>query len=97
MQGISSWNNSPYTQEKPNREGLLFPRETIALCHLKIQIAKLACHLIPASCPFARDVCFFGHTLHIPPLCKLNPLYNSLMNWRWQALTFLAELSVENI
>ena len=97
MQGIYSLNSPEYTQENQIQEGLLFPRENMALCRLKIEIAKLVCHLIPASCPFARDILLFGHTLHIPPLCKLNPLYNYLMNLRWQALTFLADVGVENI
>lgn len=59
------------------------------------KVAQRVCELIPASCPFARDIRFFGRTLHIPPLCKLNPLYEQLMGLRFQALTFLAEKGEE--
>ena len=97
MQGNYRLNSLEYTQENQSQEGLSSSRETIPFYHLKIELAKLVCHLIPASCPFARDILFFGHSLHIPPLCKLNPLYNYFMNWRWQALTFLADLNVGNI
>jgi hypothetical protein len=40
-------------------------------------LASQVCELIPAQCPFERDLTIFGHRLiHIPPLCKLNPLYH---------------------
>lgn len=58
--------------------------------------AHLLCYLIPASCPFARDLHFRGYTLHIPPLCKLNPLYIQIMKLRWQALSFLASAEVND-
>jgi hypothetical protein len=56
-------------------------------------IARLICRLIPDSCPFAREIRLFDRTIvRIPPLCKLNPLYDSLMNLRFQALTYLATI-----
>ena len=56
------------------------------------KMARLLCKLIPASCPFARDIQFFGYQLgSIPPLCQLNPLYDQLMGLRFRALTFLAQ------
>ncbi len=59
--------------------------------------AQILCKLIPASCPFARNLQFFGHTFcRIPPLCKLNPLYTSLMILRFRALTFISEYSEKN-
>lgn len=62
------------------------------------QQARLLCKLIPAQCPFERDVKFFGHTLfHIPPLCKLNPLYDELIALRFKALCFLADECGEDI
>ena len=70
------------------------------LATIKIEnrnLALLVCKLIPTSCPFARDIRFFGYTLHIPPLCKINPLYDDLMALRWQALTFLADVCGEDI
>jgi hypothetical protein len=54
--------------------------------------ANWLCRLIPASCPFARTIKIFGRTLvTIPPLCKLNPVYEQLMMLRFRALSYLAE------
>jgi hypothetical protein len=54
--------------------------------------AHLVCLLIPASCPFARKIQFRGRTLfQIPPLCKLNPLYDEFMGLRFRALTYLSQ------
>lgn len=48
--------------------------------------------LIPADCPFERDVKIFGHTLlRIPPMCKINPLYDQLMMLRFRALCYLVD------
>jgi len=55
-----------------------------------IETARIICQLIPASCPFERRFKLLGHTvLRIPPLCKLNPLYDPLMALRFRALTYL--------
>jgi hypothetical protein len=57
------------------------------------EAARLVCRLIPAQCPFARDVSLLGRVLFsIPPLCKLNPFYNELVALRFRALTFLTEV-----
>lgn len=57
-------------------------------------LAKLLLKLIPASCPFERDLKLFGLTLiHIPPLCHINPFYQPLMILRWQASSYLAQLN----
>ncbi|BDA74750.1 Mo-dependent nitrogenase-like [Rivularia sp. IAM M-261] len=54
--------------------------------------AHTLCQLIPASCPFERNITLFKRTiLHIPPLCKLNPFYEQLVELRFKALTYLAE------
>jgi hypothetical protein len=56
------------------------------------RVARLIVKLIPAQCPFAREVCLFGRViLRIPPLCKINPLYEQLMILRFRALCFLVE------
>jgi hypothetical protein len=56
------------------------------------KVAILLCQLIPASCPFARRIQLFGHTvIQIPPLCKINPLYEQLMGLRFRALSYLAD------
>ena len=61
-------------------------------------LAKSLCQLIPASCPFARTIGVFGHTvLRIPPLCKLNPFYEQLMALRFRALLFLADTCGEDV
>jgi len=54
------------------------------------KLAQLLCRVIPASCPFEHDVRLFGHLIaHIPPLCKLNPLYKQLVELRFRALYYL--------
>ena len=56
------------------------------------KLAQLICKLIPLDCPFERDVVLFGRTLfHIPPMCKLNPLYDQFVGLRFRALSFLCD------
>lgn len=56
------------------------------------QVAKFIYKAIPAQCPFARDIKLFDRTiLHIPPLCKLNPLYDQLIGLRFRALCYLVD------
>jgi hypothetical protein len=56
-------------------------------------VARLICRLIPSQCPFAREIRLFDRSIvRIPPLCKLNPLYDSLMVLRFQALSYLATI-----
>ena len=68
---------------------------------LEVKDAALAhriCRLIPAQCPFERDLKLFGCTiLHIPPLCKLNPLYEEVVGLRFRALCYLADECGEDI
>ena len=62
------------------------------------QIAHRLCKMIPAQCPFERDVKLFGRTLfHIPPMCKLNPLYEQVVGLRFRALCYLADECNEDI
>ncbi|MBD1820955.1 Mo-dependent nitrogenase C-terminal domain-containing protein, partial [Cyanobacteria bacterium FACHB-DQ100] len=62
------------------------------------ETAHFFCRLIPAQCPFERDICFFGHVLlHIPPMCKLNPFYEQLVGLRFKALCYLADVCGEDI
>jgi hypothetical protein len=54
------------------------------------RVAREIALRIPSACPFERDVAFFGVVLfHIPPLCKLNPLYDEFVGLRCRALLFL--------
>jgi hypothetical protein len=53
---------------------------------------------IPGQCPFERDIVLFGHkVLHIPPLCKLNPLYEQLVGLRFRAMCYLVDCCGETL
>jgi hypothetical protein len=68
---------------------------------LRVETPRRARHvasLIPAQCPFERDIVLCGRAIaHIPPLCKLNPLYNELVELRFRALCYLADECGEDI
>ena len=62
------------------------------------KLAHRLCKWIPADCPFERDVRFLGRTLfHIPPLCKLNPVYEQVVGLRFRALCYLADVCGEDV
>ncbi len=62
------------------------------------QVARFLCRLIPSQCPFAQDIILFGKkVVHIPPMCKLNPLYEQLVGLRFRALSYLANDCGEDI
>lgn len=62
------------------------------------ELAHRLCQMIPAQCPFEQDVKLFGITLfHIPPMCKLNPLYEEVMALRFRALCYLADDCGEDV
>jgi hypothetical protein len=65
------------------------------LNHYPIQTPRLAhliLRLIPAQCPFARDIRILGRVVaRIPPLCKLNPLYDELVYLRFRAICYLVD------
>lgn len=71
------------------------------LDHFEVRSAKTAhriAKLIPAQCPFEREVKFWGLTLvHIPPLCKLNPFYEQFVALRFRALCYLVDQCGEDI
>ncbi|MBD2301081.1 Mo-dependent nitrogenase C-terminal domain-containing protein [Nostoc sp. FACHB-87] len=71
------------------------------LDELEIQNRELAhfiAKLIPAQCPFERDIVLFGRTIaHIPPMCKLNPLYDQFVGLRFRALCYLVDQCGEDI
>ncbi|KAM3103263.1 Mo-dependent nitrogenase C-terminal domain-containing protein [Phormidesmis sp. 146-12] len=61
-------------------------------------LAHRLCKVIPAQCPFERDVKVLGKILfHIPPMCKLNPLYDEVVALRFRALCYLADECGEDI
>lgn len=56
------------------------------------QTARSLCKIIPARCPFERQLKLFDYTLvRIPPLCKLNPFYDQIVNLRFKSLVYLAD------
>ena len=62
------------------------------------QTAHRIVSLIPGDCPFERDLKLFGRIIaHIPPMCKLNPLYEQLMMLRFRALCYLVDECGEDI
>ncbi|GAB1542565.1 Mo-dependent nitrogenase C-terminal domain-containing protein [Scytonema sp. NUACC21] len=62
------------------------------------RVARFLCKMIPSQCPFERDITLFGRKIvHIPPLCKLNPLYEQLVGLRFRALSYLADECSEDI
>ena len=61
------------------------------------KLAHRLCQLIPAQCPFERDITVFGRKFHIPPMCKLNPLYEEVVALRFRALCFLADECGEDV
>ncbi|MEL6163896.1 MAG: Mo-dependent nitrogenase C-terminal domain-containing protein [Cyanobacteria bacterium J06628_3] len=62
------------------------------------KVARFLCKMIPSQCPFERDVKLFGRKIvHIPPLCKLNPLYEQLVGLRFRALSYLADDCQEDV
>ena len=62
------------------------------------KLAHFLCKLIPAQCPFERDITLFGRKLfHIPPMCKLNPLYEQVVTLRFKALCYLADECGEDV
>lgn len=61
-------------------------------------IARFLCRMVPSQCPFARDIYAFNRRiLRIPPLCKLNPLYDEVVGLRFRALCYLADRCGEDV
>jgi hypothetical protein len=56
------------------------------------RIARWLCRVIPTACPFEQDIKFLNRLIfHIPPLCKLNPLYEQVVGLRFRALSCLVD------
>ena len=74
-------------------------REQLELLEIRNdKLARLLCRVIPSHCQFERTVSILGHTLfHIPPLCKLNPLYEEIVGLRFKCLIFLADECGEDV
>ncbi len=62
------------------------------------RLARFICKMVPSQCPFERDVTLFKKKIvHIPPMCKLNPLYDQLVGLRFRALSYLADDCGEDV
>ncbi|MFS8117835.1 MAG: Mo-dependent nitrogenase C-terminal domain-containing protein [Microcoleus sp.] len=62
------------------------------------RVARFVCKMIPSQCPFERDVVLFGRQIvHIPAMCKINPLYEQLVGMRFRALCYLADDCKEDV
>jgi tellurite resistance protein len=62
------------------------------------KVARFLCKMIPPQCPFERDITLFGHKIvHIPAMCKLNPLYEQLVGLRFRSLSYLADNCGEDV
>jgi hypothetical protein len=98
---IAPWSkdNLKNPLSKPPRDFWQPLRQRIDQMEIKTPaLAHRICRLIPAQCPFARKITLFSRTiLEIPPLCKLNPLYENLMMLRFRALSYLADECGEDI
>ena len=61
-------------------------------------IAHRICKSIPSQCPFEREIRLLGRTIvKIPPMCKLNPLYNEVIALRFRAICYLADVCGEDV
>ncbi|MBD1815183.1 Mo-dependent nitrogenase C-terminal domain-containing protein [Microcoleus vaginatus DQ-U2] len=56
------------------------------------------CQLILARCSCERDIPLWGHHLfYIPPMCKLNPVYEELVRLRFRSPSFFPNLYGEDV
>jgi len=80
--------------------GLLQPvRQWLELIEIHDpKVARFFCKMIPSQCPFERNIKLFGHSsFYIPPLCKLNPLYEQVVSLRFRSLSYLADVCGEDV
>lgn len=105
---LTTWINSIHPQS-PNRSWLLNNRKQLDLfVPLRSWLNNITvgdrlfahrlCKLIPNQCPFERKIELFGHTiLSIPPMCKLNPVYDEVIALRFRAICYLADVCGEDV
>lgn len=89
----------PSSSEEHGLEPLKPAREWLDQLDVKDpRLARFICKMVPAQCPFERDVTLFKKKIvHIPPMCKLNPLYDQLVGLRFRALSYLADDCGEDV
>lgn len=103
---LSGWINqiqhrkSSLTPAKKRKIDPLFPLRKW-LDNIEINnrtFAHRICKLIPSQCPFEREIKLLGRTmLRIPPMCKLNPLYDEVIALRFRAICYLADVCGEDV
>jgi hypothetical protein len=105
---LSSWIENSHSKAPKRNKALQAWKKFDPLKPVRLRLDALAidspafarriCRLIPAQCPFAREIRMFDRTIaNIPPLCKLNPLYENLIALRFRALCYLADECGEDI
>ncbi|MFS8874259.1 hypothetical protein ACVW0B_002102 [Thermostichus sp. MS-CIW-23] len=78
------------------RSALKWPRRWLNSIEIRgSRQARWICRLIPASCPFERDIRLGSRTVHIPALCRINPLYEEIIALRLRAAAYLAEAAAQ--
>jgi len=92
-------NYHPPNYQKSRFSGLLNPlRVWVDGIQVKnSRFAHLICQTIPCCCPFERDLKLFGRSFHVPPMCKLNPLYDNMVGLRFRALSYLSDECGEDV
>jgi hypothetical protein len=91
---------SPITLTKQSKIDLLSPvRKWLDDLAIKDRaFAHRICRIIPSQCPFEREIKLLGRTLvKIPPMCKLNPVYNEVIALRFRAICYLADTCGEDV
>lgn len=82
----------PHNPDRPHRDIFAPVRYWLNRIQIRnIHLARFICKLIPPTCPFERNIHLLGHTIHIPPLCKLNPLFDEIIALRFRAVSYLAD------
>ncbi|VEP13054.1 Mo-dependent nitrogenase family protein [Hyella patelloides LEGE 07179] len=96
---LSSWIHHPTHHSLPKFAPLSPLRNWLNNLEVSDRhFAHKLCRTIPTQCPFERQINFLGRTLlRIPPLCKLNPLYNEVVALRFRAICFLADECGEDV
>jgi hypothetical protein len=86
-------NPLPYQPSRQNWDLLQPIRQWLNQLNVQdIDRARWLCRTIPVQCPFARKIRLSDtFTIEIPPLCKLNPLYDEIIGLRFRALCYLAD------
>jgi hypothetical protein len=60
--------------------------------------ARIVYQIIPASCPFKREIKLFDRTIiRIPSLCQLNPFYEQVIGLRCKSLNYLTNKCREHL